>query len=86
MFEVKLSKQAVKFLKRLNEPQYSNVNSKLKSLIQWPLKNKDVKSMKGLYRGYYRMRVGKIRIIFYPDIKNNIIYVDAVGFRGGIYR
>ena len=85
MFEVKLSKQAVKFLKRLNEPQYSNVKSRLKYLIRWPLKSKGIRDMKGLYKGYYRMRVGRIRIIFYPDIKNHIIYVDAIGFRGDIY-
>ena len=41
--------------------------------------------MKGNYKGYYRMRVGNVRIIFYPDTKNKIIYVDAVGFRGEIY-
>jgi mRNA interferase RelE/StbE len=84
MYQVKLSKQAVKMIKKLNEPVLSKVKSKLKSLENWPIKA-DVKAMKGNYKGYYRLRIGNIRVIFYPDPKSKVIYIDAIGFRGDMY-
>lgn len=47
----------------------------------------DLKSLKGKYRGYFRIRKGKIRIIF--SLKKNkvmIAFVHAVGFRKDIYK
>ena len=34
--------------------------------------------------GYYRCRVGKLRIIFFE--KEGNYYIDQVGYRGDIYR
>jgi len=84
MFTVKVSKQAVKFIKKLNEPQLSRVKSKIKLLENWPVEM-DVKAMKGNYKGYFRLRIGDVRVIFYPDSKTNVIFVDAIGFRGDVY-
>jgi len=47
----------------------------------------DLKSLKGKYRGYFRIRKGKIRIIF--SLKKNkilVAFVHAVGFRKDIYK
>ncbi len=47
----------------------------------------DIKSLKGKYRGYFRIRKGKIRIIF--SLKKDkvlIAFVHAVGLRKDIYR
>lgn len=46
----------------------------------------DLKQLKGKYKGMYRIRKGKIRIIF--SIKKEaivIIFVSAIDFRGNIY-
>jgi mRNA interferase RelE/StbE len=54
-------------------------------LENYNIESEDIKPMKGKYEGYFRMRVGKLRIVFYPDQEKKIIYVDAIGFRESIY-
>lgn len=85
MYQVKLSKQAVKFLNKLNDPLLLNLKNKLMALSRYPNCNLDIKTMKGEYKGNFRIRIGTIRIIFYPDDKSKIIYIDAINFRGDIY-
>lgn len=85
-YDVKLSKQAVRTLRKLNDPILSQVKSKLNELKKYPDLDLDVKFMKGEYSGYSRIRIGKIRVIFYPDKKEKIIFIDAIGFRGKIYK
>ena len=46
----------------------------------------DVKSLKGIWKGYYRIRYRKLRIIFKIDDKNKTIYVEAIDNRAKIYR
>lgn len=53
MFKVKLSKQSVKFLKRLKEPQYSSIKDCLNILAKWPVENKDIIAMKGIYSSIF---------------------------------
>jgi len=48
--------------------------------------NIDVKKLKGEWAGYYRIRKGKIRIIIKPDNASGSIFVDAVDFRGNVYK
>ena len=44
----------------------------------------DIKSLQGRYKGFYRLRIGKIRILFYKkDI--SILKIHKIGFRGDIY-
>jgi len=85
MYRLRLSKQAVKFLNKLNDPLLINLKNKLRTLVHYPDCSLDIKVMKGEYKGYFRIRVGGIRIIFYPDDKSKIIYIDAINFRGDIY-
>ena len=42
--------------------------------------------MKGDWKGYYRLRVGKNRIIFTVDFNSRDIIVYAIGSRGDIYK
>jgi mRNA interferase RelE/StbE len=48
--------------------------------------NVDVRKLKGDWAGYYRIRKGKIRIIIKPDSGSATVFVDAVDFRGSVYR
>ena len=50
--------------------------------------NIDVKELKGRYKGKYRVRKGKIRIIFTIDENGNIyiVAVEEIDFRGDIYK
>lgn len=46
----------------------------------------DVKPMAGEWKGYYRVRLGRWRVIFWVDDSLRTIYVDHVGARGDIYK
>jgi len=42
--------------------------------------------MKGKWKGYYRIKLGKIRMIMKIDFKNKIAHIDKVDFRGDVYK
>jgi mRNA interferase RelE/StbE len=46
----------------------------------------NVKRLTGNWSGYYRIRVGKTRIIFGFDPHERTIFVEAIDFRGNIYK
>ena len=42
--------------------------------------------MAGQWAGYYRVRQGNKRILFWVDRENCVVYVDHIGPRGDIYK
>ncbi|MCD6595042.1 type II toxin-antitoxin system RelE/ParE family toxin [bacterium] len=46
----------------------------------------DVKSLKGIWKGYYRIRYRKLRIIFEIYDENKTIYIEAIDNRAKVYR
>jgi len=48
--------------------------------------NIDVKRIKGKWKGYYRIRIGKVRIMLKVDFKEKIIFVDRMDYRGRVYK
>ena len=56
----------------------------ISSLIGFPLINLDVVKLKG-YTNVFRVRVGKIRILFEYDETKKLIFVRKIGFRKKIY-
>ena len=48
--------------------------------------NIDVKKMKGKWKGYYRIKIGKVRMILRIDFKNKSAFIDKIDFRGNIYK
>ena len=42
--------------------------------------------MHGEWSGYHRIRLGKLRAIFWYDSKEDIVYVDHIGPRGDVYK
>jgi len=42
--------------------------------------------MAGEWSGYHRLRIGKYRIIYWFDEKEDIVYVDHIGPRGDVYK
>jgi mRNA interferase RelE/StbE len=48
--------------------------------------NVDVKKLKGNWEGYYRLRKGKVRIIFEVNKDDKSIYVERIDFRGEVYK
>lgn len=83
MFQVILANQAKKDLKRLDAVFKEKVIKNLKMLKENPFLGQ---KMAGQFEGSYRIKIPPIRIIYTPDIENKIIFVRAIGFRGGVYK
>ncbi|OGF63534.1 MAG: hypothetical protein A2Y62_16480 [Candidatus Fischerbacteria bacterium RBG_13_37_8] len=48
--------------------------------------NVNLKKLEGEWKGYYRLRKGKIRIIFEINTGKKVLYVERVDFRGNVYK
>jgi len=48
--------------------------------------NIDVKKLKGEWKGYFRIRKGRLRIIFSIETSHRSIYVERIDFRGDAYK
>ena len=46
----------------------------------------DVRKTSGKWEGYYRVRVGKLRIIFSADFETQAAYIEVIDNRGSAYR
>ena len=79
--EIRLSRQAEKFLDKLNDKQLLIVINAICGLTAKPPKG-DIRKLKG-YINEKRLRVGTIRVIF--KVEGDIVYVSDIDFRGNIY-
>ncbi len=50
-----------------------------------PFEGSHIKKLKGRLEGKYRYNIGGLRVIYYVDVDNKIIYVEAIGPRGDVY-
>lgn len=72
-----------KFLLSLNQKERAQVVHIFEDIRNWNIKNHDVKPLKG-HKGFFRLRKGKIRIIFAKG--ENIGIIINIGYRKDIYR
>jgi mRNA interferase RelE/StbE len=84
MSTVIVHKRVAKYYRRLPEDTKVRLIELLKELEEKALKHPDVKRMVGDWNGYHRLRVGKMRVIFWLDEKEDVIYVDYIGARGDV--
>ena len=86
MSNVIVHRHAAKYLKHLPKESKERVKEILKQVGNNPLKYPGIKQMYGEWAGYYRIRVGKLRIIFWFDTKEDVVYIDHIGPRGDVYK
>lgn len=48
--------------------------------------NIDVKKLKGDWEGLYRIRSGRLRIIVEFQFEQNRVYIEAIDWRGNVYK
>lgn len=83
MFLVVLSRQAKKDLKKLDKIYKLKVSRYIDLLGNNPFMGE---KMVGRFQSSYRIKIPPLRIVYTPDLKNKIIWVRAIGFRGGVYK
>lgn len=73
-----------KFLRKLDLKRQAHVQSVADLIVRDELAGLDIKPIKGR-KGWYRCRIGKIRLLFlHTDTGQNILM--DVDFRGNIYK
>lgn len=90
---VKFRKQAIKFLEKSNPQEIENIRSSIQ-LLNFaveeqgiiPFTELDIKKMRGDWKGFYRLRIGKNRVIFTVNFDLKDISIYAIGARGDIYK
>ncbi|MEA5594206.1 type II toxin-antitoxin system RelE/ParE family toxin [Rivularia sp. UHCC 0363] len=90
---IKFRKQAIKFLEKANPDDVENIREQLNQIVIAveelgiiPFTELDIKKMKGDWEGFYRLRIGKNRIIFTLDLESRDIEIYVIGSRGDIYK
>ena len=87
-WEIGLSRQAEKFLRQrrlTDEFAVKPVRLAIRKLRGETVAI-NLKRLSGKWAGCYRVRVGKIRIIFSIDFDGQKILIEVVDNRGGVYR
>ncbi len=84
MFDIKYSKQAVKFLKSLDKKLVSRILIKIEKLREEPIQH-DSKRIEGYNKKLFRIRVGDYRILYEVDHKGNLIGIIKIGKRSRVY-
>ena len=86
-WRVELSPPAIKQIKKLDTKTAKKILDDLQELEGWenPLFHPDIRPLAGQLKGFYRMRIGNLRIIFELDGNNKRIGVHAIIPRGSAY-
>ncbi|MDD2714369.1 MAG: type II toxin-antitoxin system RelE/ParE family toxin [Candidatus Wallbacteria bacterium] len=86
MYEILLSREAVKYYQKQADDLKSRLNKAIDSLSSEPIKNPQVKKLHGQFEGNYRLRVGEIRIVYEIDHKSKIVRIKAIKSRENAYK
>ena len=87
-WKINLSKDAEKFLvkqKIPNDEIFEIVKKSIKKL-QGEDVNVDLKKLKGEWLGFFRSRVGKIRVIMKINFDDFSVFIEKVEYRGSAYK
>ncbi|MBN1189254.1 MAG: type II toxin-antitoxin system RelE/ParE family toxin [Dehalococcoidales bacterium] len=85
MFKIALSREAVKYYKKVSASTAARLDRCFTNLEFEPLKGSNIKPLKGI-PGKYRYRIGNLRVVYEIDYAGNTVYVLAVLPRGQAYR
>lgn len=86
MSNIVIHHRAAKYVRKLPNPQKSRLKDLLKQLQNEPLTHPQIRQMVGDWAGYYRLRLGDIRIIFWYEEATDTVYVDYIGARDDVYK
>ena len=87
-WRVDLSRDAEKFLgkNKLTVSEVREIVVKAIRYFQGEDSNINIKKLKGEWRGFYRVRTGRIRIIAEFDFENSVVFIEEIDWRGNAYK
>lgn len=77
-------KAALKFLAKQGKNVQERISEGIGGIVKIPPEG-DIKLMKG-YKELYRLRVGTFRVLFEVDHNERVVYIQAIGNRGDVYK
>jgi len=83
-FRVALSKDALKYYRKLDTNTAARLDRCFKILEEDPFSGGDIKPLRGA-KGRYRYRVGRLRVIYGIDLEERTVKVFVILPRGGVY-
>jgi mRNA interferase RelE/StbE len=86
MHKIELSKKAAKFYQKADAAIAKRLNLAFSKLAENPLQQFNIKKLSGELKGSFRLRLGDMRIIYSVDEAKQIVYIEVIGFRGGVYK
>ncbi len=86
MYRLKFYKQVARYYKKLDIKKQRRINTAIDEIIKNPFEGYHIKKLKGRLEGKYRYNLDGLRVIYYVDVNKKIIYVEAIGPRGDVYK
>lgn len=87
-WRINFSGDAEKFLDKntLTIDDVRQLISKAINYFQGEDINVNIKKLKGVWRGFYRIRSGRIRIIAEFNFENSVVFIEEIDWRGEAYK
>ena len=87
-WKIETSKDAEKFLEKnkLTIEEIKELVIKTIRYFQGEDINIDIKKLKGKWQGFYRVRIGRIRIIAEFDFESSVVFIEKIDWRGNAYK
>lgn len=88
ILNVIFSKQGEKFLKNkeVSREEIFIIISKAVRKLRGESVNINIKKLRGEWLGFFRIRIGKIRIIAEFDFDNQSVFIEVIDTRGNVYK
>jgi len=86
-FKIKAKKRVITFIAKISDKQKKKIEELLLLLKDEPIpvKSADVAKLKG-FDNIYRIRIGKIRILYEVKWNEKIILIHRISYRKGAYK
>ncbi|MBI2641217.1 type II toxin-antitoxin system RelE/ParE family toxin [Candidatus Roizmanbacteria bacterium] len=85
MYKIVFTAKSRKELRRFNKEEAKKILDKI-NLLSYPFKsNLNIAKLTGSNRSY-RLKFGKIRVIFEVDFKAELISITKIGYRKNVYK
>lgn len=86
MYSVLLNKKSSKYYERLSDNTAVKVNKAIEKICNTPFRGSHIKKLVGKLGGKYRYEIGDLRIVYSVDENKKIVFIEAIGPRGDIYK
>ncbi len=86
MYRVLPHKKAIKYYESLGDKTARKINKAIEKIRKNPSESSHIKRLKGRLEGKYRYTIGNLRIVYSINTEEKIIFIEAIGPRGDVYK